>query len=488
MAESQPLRRFRGLPLVFFTLLALGAGFINLTGDLMNDDEGNYLYSAWRMSIGERPYADFTSVQTPLSFAIMAVVFKIVGPSVGAARAASFLVILAAALLIYAASRRALRLPPWASAAAAAGFLFTKHIYFLGRSFMPDDFMLLWGAAALYFFLRAEENGRTRDYILAGFMAGLAALSKLNGALILAGFILSGLWAWIYKKYPARLMIRSGALLTAGFLASFGLPFLALILFVPGTIFQTIGFHAGKSGLAEGNWLSRPFIRLVQFVGNHNYGLVPLAAAGMGFSPAATGAPRTGLFFSAAVPFVFLFLPGRFFIRYVLFALVPLALFFGAGLEGMWRRKKPRLFVLPAAIAAIALSLGPTLAPARWTFRDHGTRDLVAYVQNHTGAEDFVFGDDPFINFLAQRPCPGGLVDVSEAWTKSGLIASADIRRQCEAKRVALIFVEKGHSAHHLVALKDYPEFQAYLDEKFQPPVLIKREFLDVEVYLRRAP
>jgi hypothetical protein len=49
-----------------------------------------------------------------------------------------------------------------------------------------------------------------------------------------------------------------------------------------------------------------------------------------------------------------------------------------------------------------------------------------------------------------------------------------------------LIFVEKGASAHHLVKLRDFARFQDYLDEKFQPAEKMRREFLDVEIYLRR--
>ena len=488
MADSVVRTRSAALPLVLFIVLASVVGFYNLGGDLMNDDEGTYLYSAWRISAGDTPYSDFTLVQTPLSFLPTATLFKIAGPSVVAARALSYLFILGAALLVFASARRFLRTSPWASAAAAAMFLFTKHIFYLGRSFMPDDLMLLAAAAALYIFMRADEYGKPGAYFAAGALTGAAALAKLNGGLVFAGFSLYLIWAGWRNRPSIGARIQNGLWISAGFLLAFGLPFAAILAFVPGAAFQTITFHAGKRALAEGSFFTRPFARLVQFVGNHNYGLVPVAAAGAVFGRGRSKRKTALLLFAAAAPFAVLFLPGRFFIRYVVCAMLPLALLFGAGLDGLVRWKKGRIPALALAFILIVLCLGPTFQPAKLTTYDRGTRALVDYVRTHTKPGAFIFGDDPFINFLAQRPCPGRLVDVSETWTKSGLITPDDIRRECEMTQTALIFVEKGHSAHHLVSLPDFAKFQAYLDEKYHLDTVMKREFLDVEVYLRRSP
>jgi len=353
---------------------------------------------------------------------------------------------------------------------------------------MPDDLMLLAGAAAIFAFLRADENGLPRLYFTAGALAGLAALAKLNGGFVFAGFFFYLIWAGLVRRESLSGRVREGLWISAGFLLTFGLPFAALLLYMPGAAYQTVAFQAGKKTLAEGTFFSRPISRLVQFIGNHNYGLVPVAAAGIVFAPSLKDKKRVFLLLAAAAPFLIIFLPGRFFIRYVVFALVPLALFFGSGLDGLWRRRNMRHYVLPVALLLIVLSLAPTFEPRRLGAYDRGTRALVSFVRDQTKPGEFVFGDDPFINFLAQRPCPGRLVDVSETWTKTGLITAADIRRECEATRTALIFVEKGHSAHHLVSLPDYPVFQAYLDEKYRPAAVLKREFLDVEVYLRKSP
>ncbi|MCX6563209.1 MAG: hypothetical protein NTU60_06340, partial [Candidatus Aminicenantes bacterium] len=104
----------------------------------------------------------------------------------------------------------------------------------------------------------------------------------------------------------------------------------------------------------------------------------------------------------------------------------------------------------------------------------------------NTSAGDYVFGDDPGINFLARRPCPPRLVDVSGAMTRSGQITAADIYANCERHEVKFILVEKGKSAHHLKNLKDYAQFQSYLDRAYELVGTMPREFLQVDIYRRK--
>ena len=236
-----------------------------------------------------------------------------------------------------------------------------------------------------------------------------------------------------------------------------------------------------------------------------------------------------------------LFLPGKYFIRYVLPAFLPLALFFAAGAERVFGRPRgdgggtptprprrraaantpsvsrhprdqaaqsavpasrfrapvgsrgavARRAVLKAAgrlfvAALILLCLGPTLSPAKIGAYDAETRALARIVAEATRPGQFVFGDDPFVNFLAGRPCPPRLVDVSGAMVRGGWVTAAAIETACEAAGVALIFVERGHSAHHLAALPDAAAFRAYLDRRFYLWRTVKREFLDVDIYLRK--
>ena len=313
-------------------------------------------------------------------------------------------------------------------------------------------------------------------------MAGLAALAKLNAVLLLAGYAIFLIFSAARRFDRLSTVVRKGALAAAGFLVSFGLPFGIMLAAVPGTFAGTIGFHLAKEKAAE-PLLSLVFSRLGTLVGNHNYGLIPIALAGMILVPFLRDRRRAlaaALLLASLAP---IFLPGTFYLRYVVFAFAPLALFFGDGLRAFSapRKARPALLVLSAAL--MLLTLAPSFSLTKLRAFDRGTRDLASYVAANTAPGEFVFGDDPGINFLARRPCPPRLVDVSGAMTSSGQVTAALIREECERAGVKLILVETEGPAHHLKNLRDYAAFEAYLRESFTLVRTARREFLGVEVW-----
>ncbi|MDD8026574.1 MAG: phospholipid carrier-dependent glycosyltransferase [Acidobacteriota bacterium] len=478
-------------------------GFWNLGGWMMNDDEGAYLYDAWRVGLGEVPYRDFSLVQTPLAFGVVGGLFSLIGPSVWAARAFSFLFVLGAAVLLFMSGRRSLGLKRGVAAAGAGIFLLNKHVFFLGRSFLPDNLMLLGAAAMLYAALRAEnapDGSRTagRAAFQAGIFAGAAALAKLNGVFLFAGYGLYLAVSMLGKEARRAAWGRAWRA-AAGFGLSFGLPFGLILAFVPGAFRFTLGFHLASGGGEAAYSAGLAADRLGRLVGNHNYGLFALAIVGIW--AAWHAAPRTGedekrpqrrprwawlLLAAAGAACLPVLLPGKYYIRYVLPAFLPLALFFAVGLDRIRRPGRFRAAALAVAAVPVLLCLGPTLSPAKIAARDAETGALARLVQSATRDGQFVFGDDPMINMLARRPCPPGLVDVSGAMVRSGWVTAARIVKECEAAGVGLVFIERGHSAHHLAALPDAAALRAYLDREFRFWRTIRRQFLDVDIYLRK--
>jgi 4-amino-4-deoxy-L-arabinose transferase-like glycosyltransferase len=469
--------------------LALFMGFYNMSGDLMNNDEETYLYGAWRVSLGEVPYQDFLVVQTPLSFYLVAALFKVFGPSVWWARALSFSFVLGAAGLIYWASRKIFKFARAIALLGASVFIFSKHIYFLGRSFMPDCAMIFLATAALVFGLKAETevdpHRRRRPVFLFGMLTGLATLAKLNGVLCLFGY---GLFATILlftKRERPWVTLERLAFSAAGFLATFGLVFGLMLALVPNTYYATLGIHAGKTTFGVSALVLLWLERLIRFVGNHNYGLIPVALAGIFFRPVFKDRRRLLLLMLTLATLVQILLPVVFYLRYVVFAIVPLAFFFEDGIVGLGSLKK---WKWPAAVVAavlVLICLAPTFNPRKLLAHDYGTRNVIAYVRSHTAPNDFIFGETPFANFYAQRPCPPKLVDVSEGRTKSGQVLADDIKGECERYRVKMILVEKG-AAHNLANLKDYAKFEAYLDDTYDLVTSLQREFLTVYIYIRK--
>jgi hypothetical protein len=481
----------KAIPAVVLAVLvgaSLFMGYFNLDGWLMNDDEGAYLYDAWRVSLGEVPYRDFFLSQTPLSFYAVAGLFKVFGPSVWAARALSYLCVLGAAVLVALMSFRFLGFGPLVSAAAGFVFLFTKHVYFLGRNFMPDDAMLFLSAAALTFALKSVSGGPPQWVRRAAFgfglCAGLATLAKLNAILLVVGYGLFLSIAAARKSLRAGDAAGRGAAMLAGFVLTFGLVYGVLLIAVPGTFQATIGFHAAKQRVA-GDVFILALSRIRHFIGNHDYGLVLLAIIGLVAGGRLKGLRRTLLLCLLSAVLLQVFLPEEFYIRYVVAAFLPLALLGADGFRALFKTRAVRVVLLPVAAALLLLSLAPTFSPKKLLARDEGTRALAAFVERATGPGEYVFGDDPEINFLARRACPPRLTDVSGAMVLSGQVTAADIRAECEKYQVALILVETAGPAHHLINLRDYGAFEAYLRDAYEYVTAVDREFLRVEIYRR---
>ena len=494
--RSAAVRR-SALPVLAALALALAMGFINLDGYLMNNDEETYLYGAWRVSLGEVPYADFMVVQTPLGFYLAGALFKVFGPSVWWARALSYLLVLGAAVFVAAAARSIFRFGPLVSLACGVVFLFSKHVYFLGRSFMPDSAMLFFAAGAVYFALRGEAGQvgdaappgrRGLSAFLFGVFAGLAALAKLNAVLLVTAYGLYAAVLWIGRKerFPdvARRCLAAGA----GFLTTFGLVYGLMLLFVPGTFQATLGVHAAKAKFALADLLLLWGERIAEFIGNHNYGIIAVAAAGMVFRPVFRERKRTFLVFVVLAVLAQILMPVTFYLRYAIMALIPLALFFGDGLEGLASMKKgwKKIPVSAAAGLLVLLGLLPSFSPKKLLAVEKSTREIADFVRSRTAPNDYVFGETPFANFYARRPCPPALVDVSMARTKSGQVRPADVKRECDRFKVKMIVVERGGAAHNLTNLRPYSEFQEYLDARYDLVKSMRREFLDVDIYQRK--
>src|SRR5512136_2822752 len=84
-------RRLGGLRLPDLVWVAAFAGlaalyFWRLDAWLINDDEGSYLYAAWRISLGQLPYRDFLTPQLPAFLLPGGLLMHFLGPSAWGAR------------------------------------------------------------------------------------------------------------------------------------------------------------------------------------------------------------------------------------------------------------------------------------------------------------------------------------------------------------------------------------------------------------------
>ena len=329
---------------IFFSVgfLALGlVYFYGLTSNLINDDEGSYLYAAWRISLGELPYRDFLTPQLPGFLLPGGLLMKVVGPAVWPARALAVATVLGAALFLWRTARHLFG--PLVAALASLAFLMHPLVYQYARVYRSEPFMLFFGCVGVYAVVRAyfpflrpgaesgaaESNepaardsasthepvgdprpvsnilpspldgiapiapirqgadGNLAWILVAGFAFGMAVLCKFYGALPLLG---CGFWILVdglIQKRPMRRWVSEGLLLGGSAVAT-ALAVLAYFNSQSERVGEaTVGHHLMQNGdSGAGRTLLRAFDFYVEIIGRDQGSLLlfgALAAAIISF-------------------------------------------------------------------------------------------------------------------------------------------------------------------------------------------------------------
>ena len=130
--------------LLVIALLAAGTAYYThrILKWLAYDDEGGYLYAAWRIILGEAPYRDFVTPQLPVFLYPGALVLESTGYSVLAARLYMTVLTLGAALFLFLTLRT---VGDWRVALLALPLVVVQQEFFwAGRFFRPEGPMLFW--------------------------------------------------------------------------------------------------------------------------------------------------------------------------------------------------------------------------------------------------------------------------------------------------------------------------------------------------------
>jgi len=110
-----------------------------------------------------------------------------------------------------------------------------QHAHFI----TPDTYVTFFAVAATLFALRVLRTGRTRDYLVAGALAGLAAGSKYNGIIALAPLVVAHL---LRVEWSARRWATWRRLLDRPFLLALGMAPLAFVISTPYAIITPRAF------------------------------------------------------------------------------------------------------------------------------------------------------------------------------------------------------------------------------------------------------
>jgi 4-amino-4-deoxy-L-arabinose transferase-like glycosyltransferase len=486
-------------------LLAGVAYSYNLTGWLASDDEGGYLYAAWRISLGELPYRDFFTPQLPAFLYTGGGLFKLFGPSVLAARASTVAATLLAAVFLYLTARRLTG--PGVSLLATLVFVAYEDLYAVAREFRPEAMMLLAITAGTYLLVRLDDDLDQRWAVLAGVAFGLGLLTKLFAILPLLGWLLFLAYRVIRRRITVQMAIQAGFHVLA--------PLILLVLAVLGAFYllapqlpDDILFHHLRQGADQSLWQVMAKGRTFLMAYGHRFSLLLLIAA-LGAIRALKDADQRLAFFACQIPtaLIFLFLSRELFDRHLVYLVPALALLFALGLntavnwarrailaKAGWRSVRYAAGSLILALAGLIgyATLQPMLAAdlALAQRVDPGTLPLAAYIAAQTRPDELVVSDYAGFNFYARRKTTYLAAGLSTGAANGGQITGERLIQEMQNAPVTMVLMQDYSPirAGQFVSLRDYISFRGYVQGAFHFVGTKERSGEYHRVYMRGAP
>jgi len=482
---GQALRTMTKRQEILVILLTIGMlgtlYFYNLGGWLIEDDEGSFLYQAWRVSEGDRPYADFFTSDWPLFPYTAGTLMDLLGRSIVAIRAVSVLLTLTSALIVFLLARRFL--PAEGAWLAMLTFLLHPQVFFYGRRLYPEPFMLLFVALGLYLFDRSWHEQRGRLLTVAGLSFGIATFYKPSGLLPLVGC-----WLWaIIDAWQQRTIWRSWILQTMTIMLPFGLlvglSFLGLAYWEPAFYSSAVGVHLTHEQGSGGMQVVVPGVVLLL---SYLLRYLPLMVFVL---PAAWTSRRedkrwTLISWQLPTVLVFLVLSRELFMRHLFYLVPSLAILFAIALDPL-RRWAGRSFLFVAVIGAVLLPwmLEDTMQAMR---TESDTARIVKLIRNQTDDKAYLISDYQELNFHAARRSTYLGAEISLVMIRSGRITGAQLIEEIKENPVKMVILDVSpETAHQLVNLADYEQFHSYVEENFELLGRFPRSRQLLEIYIR---
>lgn len=483
-ATPIPMRRPSAISraqVVVLLLLLLGAIFYSRGNYrfLMHDDEGNYAYAAWRISLGEVPYRDFLTPQMPVFLYWGSLVVRLFGPSFTALRMATLAVVLLSACLLYALNRAVLGRP--VAIVSMGLFLIEPNVFNSARFYLPEAYMLVFQLAGLYAFVLGEQRRRLGYSALAGALMGLSILSKLFGALPLAGCMLYLVYAWWRERRPLKevwqeaLAMGLSALLVAGTVA--------MVMSAIAPYFHTAVFEHHTMQGAGMSMADRARKALGLY---HRYAAeqrLPIVMMACGACLALWRKRPLASLLLWHVPTALAFLPVSrgLDVRHLTYLSPTLATLIAVVLVQLLcvqRRiggQRPPWPALAAALVPIAVAV-LTYAMARpWIARDSSIGDqqedvssrIAPLIQSLADSGEQVMADYPGLNFMARRRSTYWAGGISGGATTSGQIGADELIADLEQNDVAVVVINVSVFDPQMARMVDYLHFRHYVEERY---------------------
>ena len=408
-------------------LLLLVAYLTNLTGWMIFDDEGEYLYQVWRMTAAELPYRDFLTPQLPVFLYAGTAVMSLLGNSLLVMRVYCVVLAFAAAILLFLAGRR--HHGVLAGALALALFLAHPDVFREARIFRNEPLFLLLITAGIVIATWPREKPERRHLAVSGVLFGLATMVKLFGLLPAGGIALWLVWDW-WRRGALRPAFGN---LLRDLLALFlplGLILLLggglFILLVPDFLDFVLGHHLAQgSEQAFGDVLAGKLALFALYLRMYPLwlGLALISGAvGLGRNDG-----RARWVWQLAPLLGFFVLSRELGQRHFMFILPGVMLLVGWLLADFWQRPGRRWRIVVAALL-VALAVPAIRANAyRASWVDDETPPVVELIRQRTGPESAILADDIGLAYYAQRRTTYSGAALSHGAITSGQIGTEQL-------------------------------------------------------------
>jgi len=459
-------------------LLALIGYLYNLDGWRMYDDEGGYLYAAWRISEGEMPYRDFLTPQAPVFLYLGGAVIRLIGPSAIGLRLVTMGAMLLAAWLFYLVVKSVINAP--IALFSLAVFLVHRNVYFMARFFRSEAYMMFFDLLGLY--LGAQFYRRGKPWLAwgAGMAFALATLCKLFGLFPFAGYVLFLFLSRVrcQRQWQFWTAIRSLVGLSIGFAIVLAGILLPLYSITPNLSEFLLGHH-----LRQGTGLSQVQVLANGLAFFWDYVLLWPVYISLATIGAITAWRRRTVYplatlFLAQLPTAgaFLFVSRTLNPRLLIFLAPMGSVLMALGMAwiaGNLSARLPRQASRPAYVATglllAALALYPHLQRdyqiSRW--RDHDTLPVAQLLSEWIAPDEYMLCDYPGLNLYAQRKTTYLGAGLSGGAVGGGQITGYALARELESqpyqgRRWVIIDVSPA-TGHTMTGMHDYFFFREFL-------------------------
>ena len=502
------------IPLILLSIFCFFY-FYNITGWLIHDDEGGYLYHAWRMSQGELPYRDFYSTKEPFFLYTGYLIFSFLGPDVLWVRIFTAIITILTGCLIFLIGRRvySYKVGFWSSVT----YLVLPVVYFQARRYRPDAYAVFFSVLGLFLFIKAWQDNKNSFFAYSGISYAVSLGYKLSTFIGITAVLI-----FIFYQAATQRRLRIISRVLVLFIGGFFVAIVASSIFLNKISFLLLTcifkHELSQPLLLFPNLITTVVNNIKEFlmIGPKQYGLrdghswfiifsLPLAIC---YLFASNQIRKIFSFLILCSCFILLAPYPNQILRYYLYV-VPVAVLISVSFLCSLFQHKRSIFVRIFGALILVFILIKVILPGLkkdsvlFLVKEDGTALLAEYIKNNTRETDYVMAEYGDILFHARRKTTYLMAGMSQSAIDNGVITSDKLINELENYPVKMVLIHREggisekqgfffgtpYAPHHfstLINSKDGPKFISYLHKHYLLTDTLNRSGEIFDIYYKK--